>query len=260
MTFVSENWEGINVRLPKNRAKRRDWPRAFRSMDKLLENGEDTQQAFEIVEALSGPSLRQSFRKFLSSPQGREIFARRVELAERLDDHAWLKSLPEESFGRAYLEFVTSEGLSATGLVEESHKVANSQINEMDNDFAWYSRRIRDVHDLWHVLTGYGRDGLGELSLLAFTYSQTKSLGALFIAYMGGRSSRKHTGERDVMRVIWQAKRDGRAADFLPGMDYLSALEKPLADVRKQFGVPVPEQYLALRPAYIRKVETLMAG
>ena len=168
MAFVSENWGGIDVRLPRNRAKKRDWPRAFRAMDKLLEDGEDTQQAFEIVEALSGPSLRQSFRKFLQTQTGREIFEKRVELAERLDDHDWLRSLPEGSFGRAYLDFVTSEGLSAAGLTEESRKVAKSHIDEMDNDFAWYSRRIRDVHDLWHVLTGYGRDGLGELSLLAF--------------------------------------------------------------------------------------------
>ena len=34
---------------------------------------------------------------------------------------------------------------------------------------------IRASHDLWHVLTGYHRDYLGELQLLAFSYYQTGS-------------------------------------------------------------------------------------
>ena len=76
---------------------------------------------------------------------------------------------------------------------------------------------------------------------------------------MGGRSSRKYTGEKQVMKVIWQAKRDGRAADFLPGIDYLKALEKPLDDVRRACSIPVPEAYLSFRPSYLRKVEMLYA-
>ena len=38
------------------------------------------------------------------------------------------------------------------------------------------------MHDLWHVTTGYGRDALGELSLLAFTYAQEQNRGIGAIA------------------------------------------------------------------------------
>ena len=33
----------------------------------------------------------------------------------------------------------------------------------------------RDMHDLRHVVTGYGRDELGEACLLAFNYAQNKN-------------------------------------------------------------------------------------
>jgi ubiquinone biosynthesis protein COQ4 len=33
------------------------------------------------------------------------------------------------------------------------------------------------VHDIWHVLTGYRRDALGEACLVAFSYAQTRGLG-----------------------------------------------------------------------------------
>ena len=41
------------------------------------------------------------------------------------------------------------------------------------------------MHDLWHVVTGYGRDELGEACLLAFTYAQNKNRGVGFIAFVG---------------------------------------------------------------------------
>lgn len=247
MVWVEQNWNGVTIRLPVNRAKRKDWPRAFKAMDKLLQDGEDTVQAFEIIEALSGRSAEKSFRKFMSTETGQRIFARREELAVILDDHSRFRAMAPDSFGRAYLNFVTSEGLSAQGLVEENRKLKTYQEPDPLNDLAWFGRRNRDTHDLWHVLTGYGRDGYGELALLAFSYSQTRNLGSLFIAYMGARADRKAFGEPRIMDVIWEAKRAGRKAAFLPAVDYIELFEKPLSDVREQLNIRVSDLYLKVR-------------
>ena len=51
------------------------------------------------------------------------------------------------------------------------------------------------MHDLWHVTTGYGRDALGELSLLAFTYAQEKNRGIGAIVLYGYRIMGKVTKE-----------------------------------------------------------------
>ena len=65
-----------------------------------------------------------------------------------------------------YIAFMKREGLSAAGLVAESHKWAPPE--NLPRDLTqWYFDRLRDTHDLFHVLTGYGRDALGEASLLA---------------------------------------------------------------------------------------------
>ena len=54
-----------------------------------------------------------------------------------------------------------------------------------DESIAKYGKRLRDQHDLWHVVTGYGRDELGELCLLGFTYAQTKNRGVGLIVLVG---------------------------------------------------------------------------
>ena len=45
-----------------------------------------------------------------------------------------------------------------------------------------YHERQRDAHDLWHVSTGYGRDPLGELCLLAVTWRQLGNPGILLMS------------------------------------------------------------------------------
>src|SRR3546814_1330225 len=91
------------------------------------------------------------------------------------------------------------EGLSAAGLVAESDKMGRQQF---DDQVQWYSNRLRDTHDLFHILTGYGRDALGEQCVLGFTYGQTGNYGNAFIAYAG--RSEEHTSElQSLMRISY---------------------------------------------------------
>ena len=255
MSLIQKSWEGVAVSLPADRPRGRNWGRAFNALNKLLEDGEDTRQAFEITRALGGRSIENAFRKFLREPTGPMLLERREELADVLDDHDALRKLPAGSFGRAYLDFVSSEGLSAAGLVEENKKIDSYNEGDPADDLAWFGRRLRDTHDLWHVLTGYGRDGLGELALLAFSYSQAKNLGTLFIAYMGARADRKYFGLSEAMDVIWQAKKDGREAAFLPAVDYRAEFARPLQEVRERLKIKTPQTYRETLPVYMGKLE-----
>ena len=63
------------------------------------------------------------------------------------------------SLGRAYLHFLDSENLSFDGLVEASQTTRLQE--EGDKDSQRFMLRQRDQHDLWHVVTGYGRDIAG---------------------------------------------------------------------------------------------------
>ena len=82
--------------------------------------------------------------------------------------------------GAAFLQ----RGLkAAAGLVAEAEKMGRPKF---DDQVQWYANRLRDTHDLFHILTGYGRDALGEQCVLGFTYGQTGNYGNFFIAYAGG--------------------------------------------------------------------------
>ena len=87
--------------------------KAWRHMKKLIANKEDTEQVFQIIEALNGKSAYRDFEKFIATPAGQAEFAKRTYLPPILDNHAPLHDLPEGSVGRTYVEFMEREGLSA---------------------------------------------------------------------------------------------------------------------------------------------------
>ena len=164
--------------------------RAFRAVRRLIADKEDTAQVFEIMRALSGNAIPKGYSRLLSTPEGGRIAYERDEFAERLSDPAWLAQFGPGTVGAAYRDFVGPRGLSAEGLAEQSRKVAEADV-EAAHPLAWYARRMRDVHDVWHVLTGYGTDALGEVCVVAFSYAQTRSLGFAVIALAGARQLQK---------------------------------------------------------------------
>jgi len=103
----------------KIKRRRRRPLKALRHFRELIRNKEDTTQVFYIIEALNGNSFQKRFRKFAKSEKGQKRIAEDRFLPDILDNHEWLQSLPNGSLGRAYLDFMKSEGLTAHGLVEE---------------------------------------------------------------------------------------------------------------------------------------------
>ncbi len=75
------------------------------------------------------------------------------------------------------------------------------------------------MHDLWYVVTGYGRDELGEACLLAFTCAQDKNRGVGFIALVG-RFKLFAKYRFNALSAILQGFRIGRDAAWLPGQDW----------------------------------------
>ena len=225
---------------PRPVSTKMDWGHAFRALQKLLSDKEDTRQVFEIMRALNGRSTARGYLRLLSTVEGGRIAYAREEFARRLMDDAWLDSLPEGSVGTAYREFIRSEQLSADGLAD----VSREGIEDVDNahPYAWFGRRTRDVHDIWHILSGYGRDALGEASLVAFSYAQTKGLGWALIAVGAASRSRKDRSQ-PYAKAIWQGYRRGKAAKWLLGEDYERLMAEPLESARRRLGITPPTVY-----------------
>lgn len=213
-------------------------------MNKLIADKEDTAQVFHIIESLNGDSLLKNFEAFCASEEGAARLREKRFLPPLLDDHTWIKELPEGTVGRAYVDFMEREGLTAQGLVDESETMRVDGLRDYDDDLQWYGNRLRDTHDMFHVLTGYGRDALGEDSLLAFSYSQNPGRGVIFIAFMGCRQiARTVPKEARVWDCYKEGKRNGAIADKIARQDILALMREPLEDARKRLNIKEPVAY-----------------
>lgn len=216
---------------------------AWKALRALLANPEETEHVFTIVRALSGKTLLRGYNRFTRTATGRAVLAEKRNLIEVLENRQHLRTLPEGSLGRHYLAFVERENLSADGLVEASAR----EQTPLSPNLARYGARLRDMHDLWHVTCGYGRDVSGEACLLAFTVAQTRNPGLALIVVAGTLTIARRSGDRRIFRAAWSAFRTGRRAAWLPAADWERLLARPLESARVELNVAEPTAYRQLR-------------
>lgn len=221
--------------------------KALQHFRNLIADKEDTTQVFHIFQCLPRKAFRGEAIAFLRTAYGQSLKAREPFLPDVLDDHERLRAMPAGSVAHAYCDFMESEGLSAGGLVEEFEKFSTVKFGDQ---IEWYLNRSRDVHDLLHVLTGYGRDALGEASVLAFTYGQNPSPANIFIAYMAALNMKKTVSRSaPVLKSVRQAQKSGAACPRLIEQDITALLAEPLDAARKRLNIAQPTAYRAAHAA-----------
>jgi ubiquinone biosynthesis protein COQ4 len=210
---------------------------------KLVEDKEDTEQVFHIIEATKGRKTHEQARDFILSDEGRRFLASGEDIPAMLDDHDRWADCGENTVAQRYIAFMKREGLTAAGLVAESHKWAPPE--SLPRDLTqWYFDRLRDTHDLFHVLTGYGRDALGETSLLGFSYSQNHNKGLLFIAYAGARQIAKVSGTKaPLFKAVREGQRNGRTAAKIAHEDIAALMREDIGEARVRLGIAKPLIY-----------------
>jgi ubiquinone biosynthesis protein COQ4 len=216
---------------------------ALRALRNFRRNKEDTHQVFLMIEALRGKTTLHQFVRFRQMETGRAVLAERRRLLDRLSDRTSLAALPAGTLGRAYYDFMAAENLSAEGLVEAS-KVERPPTPD---DVTLFRERNREMHDLLHVVTGYGRDPLGEACLVAFSFAQTRLKGFALIALHAGRRISKALPGQPVWRAVFEGYRHGRSAGWLPAADWEALLAEPVEAIRTRFAVKPPVYYRMIR-------------
>lgn len=210
---------------------------------KLVEDKEDTEQVFHIIEATKGKRSHRQAWDFIASPEGQRYLREETDIPAMLDDHARWADCGPNTVAAHYIAFMKREGLSAAGLVAESHKWQAPEARHADLT-EWYFERLRDTHDLFHVLSGYGRDALGEASLLAFSYQQNHNKGILFIAYAGARQIMKMSGTKaPLYSAIKEGRRLGKAAAKIAHQDIAALMREDIDAARVRLNIGKPEVY-----------------
>lgn len=216
--------------------------KAWHHFRQLVKNKEDTSEVFRIFEALPWKGMPGAARDFLTSERGRAVIASEPALVDLLDDHAALRRMPRGSVAHAYCDFMESEGLTAQGLVDEFDRFMADRPDYLDQ-FTIYLNRLRDTHDLLHVLTGYGRDALGEQCVLAFTYSQQPAPAHLLIAYAGAWEIAKRAPGAPIFRAVREAQRLGKACPRVAELSIRDWLPLQLDEARAMLNITPPRYY-----------------
>jgi ubiquinone biosynthesis protein Coq4 len=169
------------------RAQRIRFREAHSALQKLIADPEQTERVFEITEALAGRQPQRLLRRVRRAPGGERLLRERPIFDASSCDLEELAQLPAGTFGSEFARWMLENRLDA-GLMERESKAR-------DADVAYLGKRLMQVHDFWHVLSGYNRDPIGELGVLAFTFAQSHSRGIGFILLVIlGRSLRELAG------------------------------------------------------------------
>ena len=217
------------------------WRRALEELRALLADADDTERAISLMYALGTREFEQSFQRFAADPGGRALLAERPSLLAALSDREALARMPERSFGRAYLAYLEQNGFEPSGLVDLQNRVQErwqreEGMPELDPLRTWFRDRVIVSHDLFHVLSDYGTDELGEGTLLAFSLAQLPGRGQAFLTLGAALETWRVLGWRWLV-YDFQAWRRGRRAAWLPALPYEELLPLPLGTVRRLAGI-----------------------
>jgi ubiquinone biosynthesis protein COQ4 len=210
---------------------------AWQALQRLRADPDETRAAFEIIEALSGPGVDKMFERFRRTAMGKQVLEEKRELLAVLQDRETLSALPEGTLGHEYVAFLEREQISAEGLVEAS-ETGTDRYENLDEDRARFSLRLRDSHDLEHVACGYGRDLRGEAGVLTLGLAQGWNHGVGLIIAMAYVE-----GDAEERRLIREAWRRGRRARWLAAADWEALLSLPLDEVRQKLDLGAPPVY-----------------
>jgi ubiquinone biosynthesis protein COQ4 len=106
---------------------------------------------------LDGDTYAKLARTWRTSPEGRRLLDERPSLQGRELDLDALARLPEGTLGHEFVRYFRDNGI-------EPFVTAFP----IETDVDYLSKRYRETHDLFHVITGYATDEPGEMELQAF--------------------------------------------------------------------------------------------
>jgi ubiquinone biosynthesis protein COQ4 len=218
--------------------------RALRELRALLANPDDTERAIDFMNCLAPREVERSFQRLAADPEGRALLAERPSLLAALSDREALARLPGDSLGRAYLAYLERNGFAPDGLLALNRRVRARWEQEgllapADAWRAWFRDRTILLHDLFHVLTDYGTDDLGEGTLLAFSLGQTGGRAQALLTFGAVLDGTRFRGPRFLLTAL-RAWRRGRRARALVALPWEELLPLRLETVRRLAGVLPP--------------------
>ena len=197
----------------------------------FLKNPGELNSVFAVARSLQGsPLATQMQRHLLADPRLAALVKANWRPAPI--DLDQLASLPEGSLGRTYAQQLRSQGLTPESLIDPTPITSPGQ---------YFTHRLRETHDIVHVLTGFGTDGAGELGLQAFNLAQVRSPLAVMLIFGGLlRTLQDDEPLEPLLRALARGFELGLAAPCVIGFKLEEGWERPLGAWRQELGLGEP--------------------
>lgn len=209
------------------------WKRALQALGRVLANPEETDQVLVFSSYINAATMTDRMATFFAHPDGMRLYTEQATIDSKTVDLAALLALPDDTLGHAYATFLTSHGLTPDVFDGPPEGIADPRAS-------YVIQRMRQTHDLWHVVTGSETDPAGEIALQAFTHAQTGAPSSAILAAFGTLRWARTNPEiaRSLVRDVVGAYRRGKRAEKLVLFGWERHWTTPLAEVRAMLGLP----------------------
>jgi ubiquinone biosynthesis protein COQ4 len=205
------------------------WRRALQALGRVLTNPTETEQVLVFSSYINAGTNKKRLTFFFDDPSGKRLYEEQRALDSHTIDLDALAKLPEDTLGYAYAKFMRLHRLTPDVF-------DGTPVEISDPRRAYVIQRMRQTHDLWHVVTNAETDPAGEVALQAFTFAQVGAPSAGILAALGTLKALRYT--RAILRDVATLYRRGVKAQQLAVFPWEDHWATPLAEVRKLLGLP----------------------
>jgi len=224
------------------------WGRALKALGRILRNPQETEQVLVFSNLVNAGRRDERLNRLFDDPVAARLFEEQRALDSKTIDLDELASLPEGTLGHAYAKFMKAHGLTPNVFDGSPDDVRDERV-------AYVIQRMRQTHDLWHVVTNCETDPAGEIALQAFTYAQVRAPSSAILALLGTLRTLRFS--RDVGPDALALYRLGLSARPLVMFPWEDHWATPLVEVRRLLGLPQNPQVVGGYLAEAMKLEAM---
>jgi ubiquinone biosynthesis protein COQ4 len=194
----------------------------------LVKDPTQTESVYDIEDGMKHSEAMAVATKHMLAEPGIMALAQEKYLAP-IPDLQQLLQCSAGSLGHAYATYISTSGFDP----------AFYRSMSIEDDTSYLLLRLRQTHDIWHVVTGFSTDVPGELGLKAFELAQTRrTMAGILIAGGFLKCLLQTPAELDVLLDrIARGYRMGTHAKPLLAQKWEQHWDKPLAQWRSELGL-----------------------
>jgi ubiquinone biosynthesis protein COQ4 len=201
--------------------------KALYSLANLVRDPSRLGEVFEISDALTTPkALNPVIDRLCKNATVAETFEHRHRIRVSIPE---LRELPRGTLGREFAEHMISNNLDPSALPTLPSR----------NPYEFFRAHLYETHDVWHAVTGFDTDVVGELGLQGFYLAQIPAPLPLLLLAIGFVRSAIYDEAltEPFMEALIHGYRMGKDAVPFFGVRWDELWGLPLEEVRSRVGI-----------------------